>query len=151
MNSWLPLFSDWTVALLPRLLLYPGGLWALIMLLWLRSLSGGAEGGKRWSLPSFRLLLSIGVVEPRSLFAAGAGWVGLALLPLRGAAVLPFPADRLSLAGLLLTSLALDWHSRAMGKGEQPAARVSASVAIVLAVMAPLAGGRSLLQGEAGW
>src|SRR5947209_7751164 len=125
MNSWLPLFSDRTAALLPRLLLYPGGLWALIMLLWLRTLSSGVEGGKPWSLPSFRLLLSILVVEPRSQPAAAAAWVGLALLPLPGAAALPFPADRLSLAGLLLTSLALDWRSGAIGKGEQPAARAS--------------------------
>ena len=78
-------------------------------------------------------------------------WVALSLLPLPGAAPLPFPADRFSLVGLLLTSLALDWHSRGVGGGKEPAARVSTSVAVLLAVVAPLAGGRSLLQGEAGW
>src|SRR5205823_3488400 len=50
-NSWLSLFSDWTLALLPRLFLYPGGAWALFMLLWLRFASEGrrqkAEGRKQ--------------------------------------------------------------------------------------------------------
>ena len=68
------------------------------------------------------------------------------MLPLPGAAVLPFPADRFSLAGLLVTSLALGWAS-----GERSPAQASISVAITLAVMAPLASGKTLLQTGAEW
>jgi hypothetical protein len=151
MDTWLPVFSDWTLALLPRLFLYPGGLWMLLMLLCLGSFPGGvSQGGAPRSLPSTPRLLPAG--DPASQGALALAWVGLALVPLPGAVLLPFPADRFSLVGLLLTSLALDWHAGAAnGEGRSPAARTSAGLAIVLAVMAPLAGGRSLLQGDAAW
>jgi hypothetical protein len=127
------------------------------MLLCLRLVSEGrrqkAEGSKQKADGSGRRLLpSAFCLLPSSDSAPSAvAWVALSLLPLPGAALLPFPADRFSLAGLLLTSLALDWHSGGAGKVEQSTTRVSANVALLLAVVAPLAGGRSLLQGEAGW
>src|SRR5437868_6034119 len=102
MNSWLGPFSDWTLALLPRLFLYPGGLWMLSMLLPLCLLP--ARRRSRAFLPPASCLLPAG---PSPQLAVA--WVALALLPLPGAAPLPFPVDRLSLAGLLVTSLALDW------------------------------------------
>ncbi|MFL5734430.1 MAG: hypothetical protein ACJ78Q_14690 [Chloroflexia bacterium] len=149
MNSWLTAFSDWTLALLPRLLLYPGGLWALFMLLPLYLLTGvGGRGSGVWGWWS--------VFSGRSRLSVGVAWAGLALLPLPGAAALPFPVDRLSLVGLLVTSLALEWHSGVALRGTHLAPAISANVAVVLAAAAPLAGGRGLLQpasayGSVGW
>jgi len=93
-------FSDWTLALLPRLFLYPGGLWLLVMLLALRFASGCARS-----------------VYPRALFAdlshanlisVSTAWVALALAPFPSSATLPSPVDSLVLAAIALLSLLLD-------------------------------------------
>jgi hypothetical protein len=134
-NSWLSLFSDWTLALLPRLFIYPGGLWALAALLGLRLVCGGLRG----AAPALML-----ADLARSPAAAATAWAALALLPLPGAAPLPFPADRFTLAGLMLVSLALDLPSVNL-REERAAVHASAGIGLTLAVMAPLAGGRALL------
>jgi len=146
-TPWLAGFSDWTLALLPRLFLYPGGLWALLALVLLRLASGGPSTLKPRmmveSLWDFGFwILDFGVIRnPKSKIqnpnyvAAATAWAALALLPLPGAVPLPSPADRFSLAALLVTSLALDWHS-----GEQQdVAHASTGIAITLALVAPLA------------
>jgi hypothetical protein len=143
MTDYLAGFSQWTLDLLPRLFLYPGGLWALAMLLWLRFVSGGVSAVR----PS---ALAAGLLRA-PLLPTAVAWVALALLSLPGTSPPAFPADRLTLAGLLMASLILS--QTASDTGERAAPYLE--VAITLAIMAPLAGGRGLLSsgdwGPAGW
>jgi hypothetical protein len=143
MNEYLSGFSQWTLDLLPRLFLYPGGLWALMALLWLRFVSGGVSALR----PS---ALAAGLLSA-PLLPTAIAWVALALLPLPGTSPLAFPADRLALAGLLVASLVLSQPASDTGERAAP----YLEVAITLAIMAPLAGGRGLLSagdwGPAGW
>lgn len=132
-------FSDWTLALLPRLFLYPGGVWMLAALLALRFASGGTK-----AISPKALIYDLSRARLLSLALA---WAGLALLSLPGTALLPFPVDRLVLVGLLAASLAFDLHS-----GDDNA-QVEAlqGVCVSLALLAPLAGGRSLLHTVDTW
>lgn len=126
-------FSDWVLALLPRLFIFPGGLWLLAGVALIRLAGDGTKGvePKAWlddltgaDLPSLAL-----------------AWAGVALLPLPGASVLPTPADRWSLAALLAVSLLLD-----LGMQGANRTRIAhAGAAITLAILAPLAAGDSLL------
>lgn len=126
-------FSDWVLAVLPRLFVYPGGAWMLAALLILRFILGGRKG---ISPPGIIYNLS-----RAHLLSLALAWTALSLASLPGASMLTFPADRLVLAGLLAASLALEqlagddrwWYEALCG------------VAITLALVAPLAGGRSLL------
>ena len=135
MNPDLAQFSEWVLALLPRLFLYPGGLWLLVMLLILRVSLSGTAGVRT---------LPYALASPRQNAATAAAWVALALMPFPAVAPLPFPADTFALAALLVLSFALS----------SPLARreASVSVALTLAVCAPLAGRAGLLatSGEAG-
>jgi hypothetical protein len=126
-------FSDWVLALLPRLFIYPGGLWMLAGVLLVRLAVGGARaiGGRVWlddllgaDLPSLAVAMS-----------------ALALLPLVGASALPVPVDRWALAALLTVSLLLDTGVR---NAERPSIALPAC-AITLAILAPLAAGDSLV------
>ncbi len=129
----LSLFSDWTLALLPRLFIYPGGLWMLAALLVLRL---GVDGIEWLKLASLARDLS-----QANLLALATAWAALPLLPLPGAAPLPLPADTFSLAGLIALSLSADvlWGHK------QDRQDALAGVAVTLAIMAPVAGRRALL------
>lgn len=128
-------FSEWTLALLPRLFLYPGGLWMLAALISLFVATSGRETRR------YRSLLHD--LTQANLPALATAWAALALLPLPGTQPLPFPADRLSLAALLALSLLFDAPSTRREHG-------MAGTAITLAIMAPLAGGQSLLDAGGG-
>ena len=128
--------SVWALSLLPRLFLYPGGVWMLAALLWLRLASGGPQVIRPATLGR-------GLVEA-SLPALAVAWAALALTPLPGAAPLAAPIDRLALVALVLVSLTLDWKEGAWGEGW-----IGAGMA--LAVLSPLARGRSLLEEAIGW
>ena len=127
-------FSDWVLSALPRLFLYPGGLWLVAALLALRVASLG-------SLRSLRpITLARDFLSTQPL-ALALGWVGVALLPLPGgASALAFPADRLVLAALPLVSLAFDRES--LGRSWWP------SLAVTLALLAPVAVVESGLMGS---
>jgi hypothetical protein len=132
-------FSDWTLALLPRLFLYPGGLWLLVVLLALRFASGGARS------VSPRALLAD--LSRANLLSISAAWVALALAPFPGAATLPSPVDSLVLAAIAVLSLLLD---TAEG-GDSPQShwrverRLWAAGAITLALVLPTLVSGSLL------
>ncbi len=146
-------FSDWTLALLSRLFIYPGGLWMLIALLWLRLAVGMSTEYRVPStegrvLPTTNSVLGTrySVLVRANLPALAAGWAALALLPLPGVALLPVPCDRFSLAALIVVSLALDSRDRE----EWGWTETSLSVAITLAAMTPVAGGKGLFIREPG-
>jgi hypothetical protein len=123
-------FSDWTLALLPRLFLYPGGLWLLVALIVLLVATGGRETRR------YRSLLHD--LTQANLPALATAWAAISLLPLPGTQPLPFPADRLSMASLLALSMLFDAPSTRREQG-------MAGTAITLAIMAPLAGGQAIL------
>jgi hypothetical protein len=127
-------FSDWTLALLPRLFLYPGGLWMLAALIALLIATSGRESRR------YRLLLHD--LTQANLPALATAWAALSLLPLPGTQPLPFPADRLSLAALLALSMLFDASSTRREQG-------MAGTAITLAIMAPMSGGLALLNAGA--
>ena len=143
-------FSEWTLALLPRLFLYPGGLWLLIVMLVFRVTGKGRE-----QISSSVLLLDFLAAELAVLATA---WVAVALLPVPGAVRLPFPADRLAIAGLLAVSLAFDRYGNNGVTAEMQRRSVftgfnyrwGIELAILTAVVAPVAGQRTLLDVNAG-
>lgn len=128
-------FSEWTLALLPRLFLYPGGLWLLVIIAGLRFAIAERQAA------SLHALLSdlLGAILP-SLATA---WAAVALLPLPGTASLTFPTDRFALVGLLAVSLAFE--SGVMDQGLRVRNNRLIELAILIAVLAPLAGQTSLL------
>jgi hypothetical protein len=123
-------FSDWTLALLPRLFLYPGGLWMLSALIALLVATSGRESRR------YRSLLHD--LTQANLPALATAWAALSLLPLPGTQPLPFPVDRFSLAALLALSMLFDAPSTRRERG-------LAGTAITLAIMAPLAGRQAIL------
>ncbi|HYP41368.1 MAG TPA: hypothetical protein VEX13_13495 [Chloroflexia bacterium] len=127
-------FSDWTLALLPRLFLYPGGLWMLAALIALLVAMSGRESRR------YRSLLHD--LTQANLLALATAWAALSLLPLPGTQPLPFPADRLSLAALLALSMLFDGPSLKREHG-------IAGTAITLAIIAPMSGGQALLHAGA--
>ena len=84
------IFAAWLASLLPRLLLYPGGLGLLAAAA--GALRARRTGPDRGPLPALHRL------------AGALAWLALALLPLPGAAPLPLPPDLLVLAALLLAA-----------------------------------------------
>jgi hypothetical protein len=127
-------FSDWALALLPRLFLYPGGAWMLVMVLWLRLVSGGPKAVRPATLAADLI--------KASLPALAVGWASLALIPLPGVSALSAPVDRLVLVALILVSRAI---SEVSGVGKHSWIESCISAGITLALLAPLARGRSLL------
>ncbi len=93
-------FSDWVLALLPRLFLYPGGAWLLAALLGLRLVSGGLSAIKLHAL-ALDLLNA-------PLAALSTAWVAVSLGPLPGGSPLAAPVDTLALVALVLVSLSLE-------------------------------------------
>jgi hypothetical protein len=123
-------FSDWMLALLPRLFLYPGGLWLLGLVVLMRLVSG-VPGTRRVST----LVRDFAAANTLSLAVA---WVAVALLPLPGANPLPAAPDRLVLTALPLVSLLLSAkESLAIG-------RAAAVAGLTLALLVPLLQGREL-------
>jgi hypothetical protein len=126
-------FSEWVLALLPRLFIYPGGLWLLVGIALIRLAGDGTKGvGPRAWLDDL-----MGANLPSLAIA----WAGVALLPLPGASALPSPVDRWALAAVLGVSLLLDSGMRGAGRGRM----AQAGAAITLAILAPLVGGDSLV------
>jgi hypothetical protein len=123
-------FSDWTLALLPRIFLYPGGLSLLIALLLLRVASRDP------SSISVRLLFAD--LLQANLLSVALAWAALALAPFPGSGPLPSPVDTLVLAALPALSLLLDANA--------PSGRHIAAVgAITLALILPAVASNSLL------
>ncbi|MEO8286726.1 MAG: hypothetical protein ABI670_09855 [Chloroflexota bacterium] len=131
MTPELAAFSDWTLALLPRLFLYPGGLWLLAALLLFRSASGGLPAVQ----PS-RLLHDLARVN---LLSAALAWTAIALLPFPGIPPLPYPVDRFVPLALLALSFLLDIKG---GKASPLQGVVTAIV--TLAVLIPSIESRTL-------
>ena len=131
--------SDWTLALLPRIFFYPGGVWLLAALVALRFAAGGLT-----SLVPSALASDLATA---ALPALSVAWVAVALLPLPGASPLAAPVDRFVLAALALVALALDRrHGGAVDRRE-----VFIAVSITVALLAPVARGVSLLDGAPTW
>ena len=137
MDSALSQFSDWTLALLPRLFLYPGGLWVLGALVWLNLIRGGFSA-RRWAQ---------GLASTPTMLSAAVAWAALALMPLPGVPPMPIPADRFALVGLLVTSLLISVYS------DDSLSLNGALVGVGLAVaaLAPLASGRDLMASSVEW
>ncbi len=143
MTPELAAFSDWVLAVVPRLFLYPGGVWMVVGLVIMRAVGGGERSGPGgW----------VGELARVNLGAAACGWVALALLPMPGAQALPAPVDRWVLSALVALSLLLDLDAADV---EARRWRVLAGAEITLALLAPLARGEALLVGgeglEASW
>ncbi|HET9495786.1 MAG TPA: hypothetical protein VFR15_16295 [Chloroflexia bacterium] len=116
-------FSDWTLALLPRLFLYPGGLFLLASLALLRLASGGPG-----ALAPRAVLRDLAGANALSLAVA---WAAVGLLPVPGG-TLPFAPGPHALAPLLALSLVLD--IRAVRGREQ--ALAGGAITLVLLVRA---------------
>ena len=145
-------FSEWTLALLPRLFLYPGGLWLLITILGMRFIIDGRQAIRPGSL--------IVILSRVGLPSMATAWAAVALLPLPGAVSLTFPTDRLALAGLLAVSLAFDGYSAPKDEGRTTTGHRSlvtghfTELAIFISVLAPLAAQTTLIDvrsGIPGW
>jgi hypothetical protein len=118
-------FSDWALTLLPRLFLYPGGLFLLVALMLLRVASGGVG-----ALTPRAALRDFARTDTLSLALV---WAAVALLPLPSWS-LPFEPEVPALALLLALSLLLD----ITGNGSREQAL--AGGAITLAVLVPAVG-----------
>ncbi|HEY0068598.1 MAG TPA: hypothetical protein VGE04_01370, partial [Chloroflexia bacterium] len=135
-------FSDWALALLPRLFLYPGGV-AMVAALLLALFTPRQTTGKgRTSLLRETLHLAANANTP----ALACAWAALSILPLPGLAPLPFPVDRFSLVAIIAVSLLFDLT----GAREDRRDELWPGVAIVLALMSPVALQRELMPGGAG-
>jgi hypothetical protein len=115
-------FSDWTLALLPRLFLYPGGLFLLASLALLLLASGGVR-----ALSPRTLLRDLADANNLPLALA---WATVAMLPLPGW-TLPFYPGTHALAPLLALSLLLDMKAV---RGREQAL---AGGAVTLALLVP--------------
>lgn len=127
-------FSEWVLALLPRLFVYPGGLWLLAGVALIKLGGKGTKGVE----PKAWLDDLMGANLPSLAIA----WAGVALLPLPGASVLPLPVDRWALAATLAVSLLLDCGMQGANRSRM----AQAGAAITLAILAPLAAGDSLVE-----
>lgn len=129
-------FSDWALALLPRMFLYPGGL--AIIAAFLLALF--------MSRPVRTAVLhdALQLLARANIAALALAWATLSILPLPGVNPLPFPVDRFSLVAVTGISLLLDLVSRK----ERDADELWPSLAIVLALMSPVALQRGLVPGE---
>ncbi len=130
-------FSDWALALLPRMFLYPGGLAlaaAFLIALFASHLATGSTG-----TPSLRKVLRL--VARANIPGLACAWAGLAILPLPGVAPLPFPVDHFALVAITTISLLFDLALT----GEDSASELWHTLPIVLALMSPIASQRVAL------
>jgi hypothetical protein len=130
MTPELATFSDWTLALLPRLFLYPGGLWLLAALLLLRVASGRAGAVSPQALASD--------LGHANLLSIALAWACVAVMPFPGAPPLPAGVDALVLAWLPAVSFLTDRDAFRW-------ARALAAGAITLALLLPAVEAGSLL------
>ena len=127
-------FSDWALALLPRMLLYPGGL-AIIAALSLALF----KSRRATDTPLLRNTLLL--AANANILSLSCAWAALSILPIPGMAPLPFPADRFSILALIAASLLFDLVPAEEGdRGE-----LWPTLAIVLALMSPIASQRGLM------
>lgn len=137
-------FSDWVLALLPRLFLFPGGLWMIVGVAMIRFGSGGiaALHWRSWAAD----------LKKTNTWAVATAWAALALLPLPGSASLPTPIDRWTLAALGAISFLLDLRGV---KDQERRWYANAAAGITFALIAPLASAQRLLiserQMDIGW
>jgi hypothetical protein len=135
MTPELSTFSDWTLALLPRLFLYPGGLWLLAALLLVRFASSGIRS------------VSLGVMASdlgrANLLSVAVAWACVAVMPFPGAPALPSGVDALALAWLPALSMLIDISAVSP-------ARALVACAITLALLLPAVEGGSLLASSEG-
>ncbi|MEO5952701.1 MAG: hypothetical protein ABIQ44_09575 [Chloroflexia bacterium] len=144
MTPELAAFSDWVLALLPRLFLFPGGLWMLVGLTVIRFALGGLDALRPRRLASDLAQVNLG--------SAAIAWAAISLLPLPGTAALPAPVDRWVLVAMLSVSLLLS-----IGEVEEKA-RIwfaLAGAGIALALLGPMASTQRLLTSDSqldlGW
>ncbi|MEA2572741.1 MAG: hypothetical protein QOH93_39 [Chloroflexia bacterium] len=133
-------FSDWALALLPRLFLYPGGL-ALIGALLLALLLPRPNSDSAQTT----LHRALHLVAHANIPALACVWAALSILPLPGVSPLPFPVDRFSILAITAMSLLFDFTA----KSERNRSELWPNVAIVLALMSPVAAQRGLVTGPA--
>jgi hypothetical protein len=134
MTPELAAFSDWVLAILPRLFLYPGGLWMLAGMAVIKVASGGktALQPRQWAADLSQV----------NLVGAATAWAALALLPLPGAAKLPSPVDQWVLVALLAVSFLVELEAV---EGQARQWILIAGAGITLALLVPLAHSQGLL------
>lgn len=126
-------FSDWVLALLPRLFLVPGGVCLLIAI----GLHYLAAGNLRRT--ALRTLLRAFLKE--NTLALATAWVAVALIPFAGIAPLLFPVDTFALLALPIASLAFDQF----GSSERNPLEIGGVLVITISIMALVLPERHLL------
>ncbi|HYP21280.1 MAG TPA: hypothetical protein VEY08_14510 [Chloroflexia bacterium] len=132
-------FSDWAMALLPRLFLYPGGLAiaaALVLALFTSRPSAGTSVVRQ----------ALSLRANANILPLALAWAMLSVLPVPGTAPLPFPVDRFSIVAIVAASLLFDL----IASKERPQDELWPSLAILLALVSPLAWKGGLMQGSGG-
>lgn len=130
-------FSDWALALLPRLFLYPGGLAiaaALVLALFTSRPSDGTSVVRQ----------ALSLIANANILPLALAWAMLSVLPVPGTAPLPFPVDRFSIVAIVAASLLFDL----IASKERQQDELWPSLAILLALMSPLAWQGGLMQGN---
>ena len=130
-------FSDWALALLPRLFLYPGGL-AIVAALFLAVVT--TRPAASTALPRHALRL----VADANILSLACAWAALAILPLPATSPLPLPADRFSIVAIVSASLLFDLATAR----DEHRDELWPSLAIALALMSPVASQRGLAPGD---
>jgi hypothetical protein len=134
-------FSDWALALLPRMFFYPGGLAIVAALLLALFMPRHATDTTRRTLIHKTLRL----VAHANIPGMACAWAALSILPLPGVSTLPFPVDRFTLVVVIAISLLFDFTV----KGESNRDELWPNLAIVLALISPVASQRGLVLGTA--
>ena len=129
-------FSDWALALLPRMFLYPGGLAIVTALLLALFVLGPAR--------TAALHYALQLLVHANIAALALAWAALSILPLPGVKALPFPVDRFSLVAVTGISLLVGL----VASKETDTVELWPSLAIVLALMSPIALQRGFVPGE---
>lgn len=140
-------FSDWVLALLPRLFLLPGAP-ALLLAVALYYLADRARSNPTITGPH---ALAHAFLRGNTLALATA-WVGVALVPFPGMAPLPFPVDTFALLSLPVASLAFDLFSGKKIESQE----IGGVLALIVAVPALALQGSRLFdtgsnEGAAAW
>lgn len=132
-------FSDWALALLPRIFLYPGGLAIVAALLLALFMQRSATDTTRTTL----LHKVLRLVAHANVPALACAWAALSILPLPGVLPLPFPIDRFTLVAIITISLLFDFTVKTESNRDE----LWPNLAIVLALMSPLASQRGIVLG----
>ena len=135
-------FSDWALALLPRMFLYPGGLAIVAALLLALFMPRPATV----TAPTTLLHKTLHLIAHANIPALACAWAALSILPLPGVSLLPFPIDRFTVVAIIAISLLFDLATRSESDPEE----LWPNLAIVLALMSHVASQRGLVPGAAG-